>query len=61
MVVPSWAVTTVVMVFKPVFKAMAADAVPETTVVLFTFTVAVASLVVGVNVTEVTATDTVAV
>ena len=53
MVAPSCAVTMVVMVFAPAFKAMAADAVPEVTAVPLTVTVAVGSLVVGVAVNEV--------
>ena len=60
-VAPSCAVTTVVMVFAPVFKFIAADAVPEVTVVPLTFTVAVALLVVGVTVMEVTVLPTLAV
>ena len=49
-VTPSWAVTTVVMVFGPTFKAIGAEAVPEATVVPFTFTVDVGTAVTGVMV-----------
>ena len=54
MVTPSCAVTTVVIVLGPVFKDIAPDAEPEVTAVPFTVIVAVASLVVGVTVSEVT-------
>jgi len=47
--VPSWAVTTTVMVFAPTAKGMPADALPEATAV--PFTVAVATVLVGVGVT----------
>ena len=58
-VVPSCAVTTVVMVFAPTERAIAPDALPEATVVPFTVMVAVASATVGVTVRLVTlfATD----
>ena len=49
-VTPSWAVTTVVMVLAPTFKAIGADAVPEVTAVPFTFTVDVGTAVTGVMV-----------
>jgi hypothetical protein len=49
-VVPSCAVTIVVMVLFPTFNGIDADAVPEATVVPLTFTVATALLVVGVTV-----------
>ena len=42
----------VVIVLAPMANGILADAVPEATVVPFTFTVAVASLVVGVTVTD---------
>jgi hypothetical protein len=48
-VVPSCAVTTVVIVLVPTFKAMLPDAEPEATVVPLTFIVAVGSVVVGVS------------
>ena len=47
-VVPSCAVTTVVIVFSPTLKGIAAEAVPELTVVPFIFTAAFASDVAGV-------------
>ena len=43
------------MVFDPYAKGMAADAVPDTTAVPFTVTVAVGSVVVAVTVTDVVA------
>ena len=49
-VVPSCAVTTVVMVFGPTFSVIGPEAVPELTAAPFTVIVAVASLAVGVNV-----------
>jgi len=49
---PSCAVTIVVIVFGPPTRAMLPDAVPELTATPFTVTVAVASLVVGVTVTD---------
>ena len=55
MVTPSWAVTTVVMVFEPGANAIGPDAVPEATAVPFTFTVAVETTVVGVMVMDDTA------
>jgi len=55
---PSWAVTTVVIVLGPTAKAMLPDAVPELTAISSTFTVAVASLVVGVTVSDVIALPT---
>ena len=57
-VLPSWAVTIVVMVFGPVTNGMLADAEPLVTAVPFTFIVAVASLAVGVNVIEAVALPT---
>ncbi len=62
-VMPSCAVTTMVIVFKPTFKGRFPDAVPDVTAVdvpLFnaTFTVAVGSRVVGVMVMLVTALPT---
>ena len=47
-VTPSWAVTMVVMVFGPTFKAIGAEAVPEATAVPFTVTVDVVTAVTGV-------------
>ena len=52
-VTPSWAVTTMVIVFDPVFNPIDPDAALLATAVPFTFTVAVASSKVGVTVTEV--------
>ena len=49
-VVPSWAVTIVVMVFDPTFKAIGAEAVPEVTAVPLTVTVDVGTAVKGVMV-----------
>ncbi len=43
------------MVFEPTAKAILPDAVPEVTAAPFTFTVALASAVVGVTVTDVSA------
>lgn len=60
-VTPSCAVTTVVMVLAPVFKAMAPEELPESIVAPFTVTVAVGSAVVGITVTEVTVLATLAV
>jgi len=51
-VTPSCAVTTVLMVLGPTASAMLPDAIPELTTVPFTVTEAVASLVVGVTVTD---------
>ena len=53
MVFPSCAVTIVVIVLLPSARAIGADAVPLVSVVPFTVTVAVASLVIGVTVNEV--------
>ena len=39
-VTPSWAVTTVVMVFEPTDSGMAADAAPDVVATPFTVTVA---------------------
>ena len=60
-VIPSCAVTTVVMVLGPKFKLIGADAVPDETTEPFTFIVAVGSATVGVTVTEVTALATLSV
>ncbi len=49
-VLPSPAVTTVVIVFGPTAKGIAPEGVPEVTAMPLTFTVAVVSLVVGVTV-----------
>ena len=57
-VVPSWAVTMVVIVFGPTASAIESEALPEATVVPFTVTVAVASATVGVTVRLVTALAT---
>jgi hypothetical protein len=58
-VVPSWAVTTVVMVVVALaVNAMLAEAVPEPTVIPLTVTVAVRSCDVGVTVTAATAKGT---
>ena len=54
-VVPSCAVTTIVIILLPTIKGMAADGVPEGTTTPLTLTVAVASLVVGVTVIDVVA------
>jgi hypothetical protein len=51
-VVPSWAVTTVVIVFGPTFKKIPSDAVPDATGAPSTVTVALGSVVVGVTITE---------
>ena len=53
MVTPSWAVTIVVILLLPTARAIAPDAEPDVTAVPFTVSVAVASLVVGVAVTDV--------
>jgi len=58
-VLPSCAVTTVVMVLGPMAKAMLPDALPDTTATPFTFTVAPASAVVGVTVIDAVLTDAV--
>ena len=52
-VVPSWAVTTVVMVLDPTANGSAPDAVPDVTAVPLTVTIACDSLVVGVTIMEV--------
>ena len=49
-VMPSWAVTTVVMVFAPTLNAIGAEAVPGATAVPFTVTVDVGTAVKGVMV-----------
>ena len=49
---PSWAVTTIVIVFEPNDKGILADAVPDTTVTPFTVMIEVASMVVGVTVID---------
>ena len=59
--VPSCAVTTVVIVFVPTFRFIAPDADALATVVLFTFIVAFASETVGVTVMLVVALLTLAV
>jgi len=51
-VVPFWAVTNNVIVLLPTFKLIAALAVPDATVVPFTFTVALACATVGVSVMD---------
>ena len=53
MVVPSCAITTVLMVFGPTFSGMAAEAEPDAVVAPSTFTVAPGSLVTGVMVIDV--------
>ena len=53
LVVPSWAVTNKLITVGLVVIAIACEAVPDTTAVPFTLTVALASLVVGVTVSEV--------
>ena len=58
---PSCAVTTVVIVFAPTAKAIGADAVPDATVVPFTFIVAVFAVLVGVTVIVETVPATVSV
>ena len=60
-VVPSCAVTAVVIVLAPTFNAIADDAAPLATVVPFTFIVALASETVGVTVILVVALLTLAV
>ena len=57
-VVPSCAVTTMVIALAPTTSAIAPDALPLTTVLPLTFIVAVASATVGVTVIEVTALAT---
>ena len=61
MVVPSPAVTTVVIVFAPTVKGIFAEADPDVTAVPFTVMVEVGSLAVGVTVTDVVALLTLAV
>lgn len=58
-VVPSWAVTTIVIAFEPTARLMGLDADPELTDAPLTVTVAFASVTVGVTETLVTllATD----
>ncbi len=58
---PSPAVTIVVIVLVPTLSAIALDATPEVTVVPLTFTVAVASVVVGVTLIDDVAFGTLAV
>ncbi len=53
--VPSCAVTTVVIVFEPIARLIGGDAEPLLTIVPLTVTVAVPSLTVGVTVTLVVA------
>ena len=53
--VPSCAVTTTLTLFIPTTRLIGPDAEPLATVVPFTVTVALASAVVGVTVTDVTA------
>ena len=60
-VVPSCAVTSVVIVLAPTFRLIAPEAVPEVTATPFTCIVAVESLAVGVTVILVTLSVTVAV
>lgn len=60
-VLPSCAVTTVVMVVVPKFKDIACEAVPEPTAMPFTVTIDVESLAIGVNVTDDTVSATLAV
>ena len=50
MVIPSWAVTTVVNVFKPTANGIAGEALPELTAAPFTIIVALALLLAGVTV-----------
>ena len=49
-VTPSCAVDTILIALPPIANGIAADAEPDTTAIPFTFTVAFASLVVGVTV-----------
>lgn len=53
-VVPSWAVTIVVIVLAPTFRVIGSEATPVATAVPFTVTVALAWLTVGVTVKLVT-------
>lgn len=59
--VPFWAVTTVVIVFTPTFKGMPATVVPDATGTPFTIIVAVLSLATGVTAMALTAVATLAV
>ena len=61
MVVPFWAVTTVVTVLAPTFRAIAPEALPLVVATPLTVTLAVASATVGVTVSEVVALLTLAV
>ena len=60
-VVPFWAVTTVVIILGPTAKAILPDAVAEVTAVPLTVIVAVLSCAVGVTVTDAVALPTVVV
>lgn len=51
---PSWAVTTIVIVFEPTFSEIEPEAEPEVTVVPLTLMLAEVSVRVGVTVIEVT-------
>ena len=53
-VVPSEAVTVMLIVFTPTDKAIGADAVPDATIALFTSIVAFGSAAVGVTVIDAT-------
>ncbi len=59
--VPSWAVTTTVMMFSPISSPVASLGEPLTTAAPFTVTVALGSVTVGVTVTLATLFGTVAV
>jgi hypothetical protein len=59
MVVPSCAVTTMLIAFGPTASVMAGDADPEATVTVFTFIVALALVAVGVTVNDAVALLTV--
>ena len=59
--VPSGAVTTMLIVLAPCCSAIAPDALPDVTATPFTVTVAFATVVVGVTVTLEVVFDTVAV
>ena len=59
MVVPSWAVTTAVMVLLPSTRLIEPEGEPDVTPVPFTLTVEVASATIGVTVTDVTSLATV--
>jgi len=54
-VIPSWAVTTILIVLGPATKAILPDAVPEVIATPLTFIVAVGSMVVAVTVTDIVA------